>query len=130
MAVRVFNHSPHVVHTVTGVPIPSQGYADVPLADVEAALEKGKLRLIADMAEVIPPIITDNKITEYPDPDMLVGKAKSPFPKAVTAELTVEQTDEPETPITAVPAISQNGGGSSTIKSKRARSKRPSSAKE
>lgn len=105
MAVRVFNHSPHVVHTVTGVPIPSQGYADVPLADVEAALKKGKLRLIADMAEVIPPIVVDIKSTD--------GLAT-----------------DPETPITAVPAISQNGGGSSTIKSKRARSKRPSSAKE
>mgnify|MGYP003432650580 CR=1 FL=1 len=105
MAVRVFNHSPHVVHTVMGVPIPSQGYADVPLTDVKIALEKGKLRLIADMDEVIPPIVVDIKSTE--------GLAY-----------------DPKTPITAVPAISQNEDGSSTIKSKRARSKRPSSAKE
>jgi hypothetical protein len=113
MAVRVCNVSNHLVHTAKGAPIPQSGWADVELEDVQVLVDRRLVRVVADMDEQIEPFITPHEAAEL-----------------LTLGVEADVVDMGESNIVAVPPFSPNSDDSSTIKTKRARNKRPTSAKE
>lgn len=129
MTVRVFNHSPFLVFTQRGKPIASQTWADVKQIDVQKLVDKNIIRIVADMDESLVPIISPQEAS------ILVANGvdvESPDSAEEVVEEVPEEIAESEDEVTVVPkpAFSQKDGGSSTIKPKRARTKRPPAAKE
>lgn len=128
MTVRVFNHSPFLVFTQRGKSIPSQTWADVDKADIQKLADKNLIRIVADMDESLVPIISPQEaavlVANGIDVE-LVEDAELEEPETVE-----EVTEIEEVTVVPQPAFSQKDGGSSTIKPKRARTKRPPAAKE
>ncbi len=132
MTVRVFNHSPFLVFTQRGKPIASQTWADVEKIDIQKLADKNLVRIVADMDESLVPIISPQEAAVLVANGIDVESADN---AEVEEPEEVEEVEEPvelEDEVTVVPqpAFSQKDGGSSTIKPKRARTKRPPAAKE
>jgi hypothetical protein len=132
MTVRVFNHSPFLVFTQRGKPIASQTWADVEKIDIQKLADKNLVRIVADMDESLVPIISPQEAAVLVANGIDVESADNAEVEEPEEVEEVEEPEEVEDEVTVVPqpAFSQKDGGSSTIKPKRARTKRPPAAKE
>ena len=128
MTVRVFNHSPFLVFTQRGKPIPSQGYVDVEPLDVQRLIAKNIVRMIADNDEEIVPLISPQEAAELIASGVEIDD--EPLEEHVSEKETEVVPEIEPIRVVSKPAFSQKGDGSSTIKPKRARTKRPPAAKE